>query len=96
MRGSNGSKQLMEQKTNKLRKETFNLMKIYQKEKDIAERNKKKNTYKEKRKEFTKEITTTKAENFQEYITEFGNCDPWNIIYKNAANKTKRNFRRNR
>jgi ATP-dependent Lon protease len=66
------------------------LRRLYQRTKNNEElRNHRKNAYYEERKEYATTIKKEKIKSWKEYCNLTSHTNPWNAIYKLAANKTR-------
>ena len=72
------------------RKRLNALRRLYQRTKNNEElRNHRKNAYYEERKEYATTIKKEKIKSWKEYCNLTSHTNPWNAIYKLAANKTR-------
>jgi len=51
-----------------------------------------KNTHKNNRREYVKQIRLSKMQAWRKFVTEKGNEDPWGLVYKILRNKTRNDF----
>lgn len=72
-----------------LKKEVSKLRRIYQREKDPVRREAKKKVYAERRCWYFDSVEKSRQDSFEKYVTEYGNDDPWGLVYKYSVGKLR-------